>query len=485
MESPCGRQGGFLTYKEAENAPMNSLKWSNAKKTLRYLKRNGIWHTYYAVRERVEEEKKNTYCYTLPKAETLERQREQAQGMPWKFSIVVPLYETPEEFLREMLASVCRQSYPHWELILADAGRTDKALEVLNELTGEEREKILYLHLEENRGISENTNEGIRAASGDYAALLDHDDLLAPDALYHMAETVREAEKAGEVPELIYTDEDKYDDGIYFQPNIKENFNLDLILSNNYICHFTAVKRERIQELLLRAEYDGAQDYDLVLRVVSSLLRKYPAAELHRRIRHVPRVLYHWRCHEASTAQNTASKSYAYEAGRRALADFCRRQGLRAQVEESRHLGFYRICYQPDLLTERKDAGLLGGRLLDERGRICGGMYDAEGNCLYEGLPGGYSGGSTHRAALRQDCAAVDIRCLQVREELHSLYREIIGLPYREREIGRGKGTIRCADLSGLSCNEAGYRELSLRLSNAVSERGYLIVWDPEMSRRR
>lgn len=465
---------------------MKILKWSNVNKTILYLKKNGVRHAFYAAKERIEEEKKDTYVYLAPLRETLEAQRREAAEMPWLFSIVVPTYETDEGFLREMIDSVCAQTYPNWELLLADASGTDRVEKEARIHMAERGDgRIRYLRLETNAGIAENTNAGIREATGDYIALLDHDDLLAPDALYRMAEAVKKAMQNGTAPELLYSDEDKYDSdsGAYFQPNIKENFNLDLILSNNYICHFMAVKAERMKSLLLRKEYDGAQDYDLVLRVVQRLLHTMPPTQLARQIVHVPEVLYHWRCHAASTAQNTASKSYAYEAGRRALADFCRVQGWKATVENSLHLGFYRVVYEPDLLAVREDVGIVGGRLLDPRGHICGGIYDREGMCPYQGLHKEYSGGSTHRASLVQDCCTVDIRCLRVREELWGLYRELTGLVYREKEVGKGRTKTICADLTGLSCDEAGYRDLSRKLCAAAADAGYLVVWDPGVSR--
>ena len=198
---------------------------------------------------------------------------------------------------------------------------------------------------------------------------------------------------------------------------------------------------------------------------------------------HIPRILYHWRSHAQSTAQNTQSKSYAYEAGRRALADFGRRQGWQTHVEHSLHLGFYDICYEPDILSVRQDAGVVGGKILDACGCICAGAYDESGECLFEGLNGHYSGGSTHRAVLKQDCAAVDIRCIRVREELQPVYRQILGIPYQERVVQvktrQGRRDVLIANVAGLSCDEAGYRKLSLAFGQAVRNAGYLVVWDP------
>lgn len=469
------------------------FKMSNFTKTVNYLKKNGIRHAYYAARERIGEDRKSNYYYREPSAEELEAQRIETADYSERFSIVVPAFETKEDFLREMIDSVCRQSYSGWELVIADASNSDSVERIVKDIIGKMTEengkkRIKYIRLTENKGISGNTNAGIEAASGDYIALLDHDDFLAPDALYYMARAVHNAERQGRSPALLYTDEDKYEDNTrsYISPHIKTEFNLDLILSNNYACHFMAVKAEMMKKLQLRRKFDGAQDYDLVLRVVRELLRETPVSELSKQVIHIPEILYHWRCHADSTAENTASKSYAYEAGKAALADFCSGQGWLVEVEHGLHLGFYEVTYLPDILTVREDVGIVGGRILDSRNRICGGAFDQEGACMYEGLHKEYSGGSTHRAALKQDVVAVDIRCMQVRPELWGEFEQIAGLRYKERtvlrKVGRTNREIRIADLSGLTCDEAGYRKLSMELGKAVANRGYQVLWNPDMS---
>lgn len=464
------------------------LKINNLIKTIRYLKKNGIRHTYYAAKERIEEERNSEYYYREPTEETLDAQRVESATYSTLFSIVVPAYNTDGQFLREMIESVRRQSYEKWELVIVDAGTDSTVENVVKQISDEQgEERIKYIRLAENRGISDNTNEGIASASGDYIALLDHDDFLAPDALYHMAAALHGAEQQKITPVLLYTDEDKYDDNLHFvSPHTKQKFNLDLILSNNYICHFMAVEAETMKRLRLRSKYDGAQDYDLVLRVVGELCSLTTPEELSERVIHIPKVLYHWRCHVNSTADNTASKSYAYEAGKAALEDFCKRQSWQAEVSHSLHLGFYEITYLPDILTVRRDVGILGGRILDGHNRICAGAMESDGSCLYEGLHREYSGGSTHRAALKQDVAAVDIRCMRLAEELREEYEHITGLPYVERNVrskdGHGSRQLRIADVSGLSCDAAGYRKLSIELGRAAAERGYRVLWDPQIT---
>ena len=464
------------------------FKINNFIKTIRFVKKNGVRRACYAAKERIEEERKSDYYYKEPSEETLKRQREESAAFSDLFSIVVPAYESDEKFLTEMLNSVCRQSYDKWELIIADAGSSDTVESVVDQFRESQcGERIKYTRLAENKGISENTNAGIALASGDYITLLDHDDFLAPDALYHMAAALRLARQQGTNPVLLYTDEDKYDNnGRYTDPHKKKKFNFDLILSNNYVCHYMAVEAKLMKNLQLRGQYDGAQDYDLVLRVIGELLKITHATELWKNIIHIPRILYHWRCHTDSTAANTASKTYAYEAGRSALADFCSKQGWQVEVSHNLHLGFYEITYLPDILTVRKDVGIVGGRILDARNRICAGAMDGEGSCMYKGLHREYSGGRTHRAALKQDVAAVDIRCIQVRPELREEFEHITGLSYTERTIrckdGNRNRQIVIADVSGLSCDEAGYRKLSMELGRAAAGRGYHVLWDPQIT---
>lgn len=469
------------------------LRLDNVRKTVNYLKKNGLADTFYAAAERMQEERRmSDYRYLPPDSDTLARQGRATADYPYLFSIVTPAYETKEAHLREMIESVQAQSYQNWELVIADAGASDTVERTVQRIiqdTGDHR--IIYSRLSENRGIAENTNAGIETASGDYIALLDHDDFITPDSLYHMAERVHQGRQEGCPPALLYSDEDKYDEAAqtFVNPHIKKEFNLDLILSNNYICHFMAVEAELMKRLMLRGDYDGAQDYDLVLRAVDSLWQAGALLPDTAGICHIPKVLYHWRSHRGSTALNTGSKTYAYEAGRRALSDFCERRGFRAQVEHSLHLGFYNICYEPDILSVRREVGAVGGRILDRHGRVFAGAYDESGRCLFEGLPARFTGGSTHRAILAQDCAAVDIRFMRLREELWPLFSGITGLPYRERTVlakeGGRKKEIRIADVEGLSCDEAGYRKLSMTLGRAVRDAGYLTVWNPSVTMRQ
>ena len=228
-----------------------------------------------------------------------------------------------------------------------------------------------------------------------------------------------------------------------------------------------AIRRELMQKLGFRREFDGAQDYDLVLRAVSELgIPKAPDAEA--AICHVPKVLYHWRCHASSTAQNPRSKEYAYEAGRRALQEHANQCSIPARACHMKHVGFYRLRYSKKLFDARRDVGAVGGPLI-RRGRIWGGRMDKNGKVYYANLHRHFSG-YLHRAVLTQDAEAVDIRNMAVRPELYELFREVTGVSYQKRPEGSG------FDVNVLPA-DTDYKELSLKLSRAIREKGYRILY--------
>jgi len=395
-------------------------------KTVDYLKRNGIKSTYYAVMERLTPggmADHNGYAYVPPSPEELEKQRLawRQDEHPVSFSILVPAYETKREYLSALIDSVQAQSWGEWELIIADAGTSDSVEKTV--ALYQEDARIRYYRLERNGGISENTNKALEKAEKMYVGLLDHDDLLTPDALFEMAQTIRKTKEAA----LVYSDEDKCDGlGHYFyEPHLKEKFNLDLFLTNNYVCHFMAIERSLFKRLRLRSDYDGAQDYDVALRVVTEIRKEGFMPE--ERIAHVSKVLYHWRCHSQSTAENPKSKRYAYEAGRRAVGDFLKENDMKANVENLTHLGFYRVDYGGEIWRERPDIALIGGKILGRDNKITSGILSENGTPLYAGLDAHYSG-YLHRAALQQDAAAVDVRCMRVRRELLPLFKQYFGV---------------------------------------------------------
>ena len=260
---------------------------------------------------------------------TLRRQKHAAFAQKPLISIVIPLYCTPLPYLKELLESVRRQSYENWQLCLADGSPDQEVEEYIQKRYGKDK-RILYKHLEDNGGISVNTNKAIEMATGEYLMLSDHDDTLEPDALYEIVKAINDTGA-----DVLYTDEDKVsmDGRHYFDPNFKPDFNLFRLRENNYICHIFVVKKSLTDETgLLRSEFDGAQDFDFILR----------CCEKAQKITHIPKVLYHWRCHMDSTAADPSSKAYAYEAGRKAVREHYQRLGIDAKVEMTERPGWYR-----------------------------------------------------------------------------------------------------------------------------------------------
>lgn len=440
------------------------LNKNNLQKTVRYCRKNGLKSTFFAALERMYPNGYEKDCYREPDEKTCRRQKLRGFEHPVKFSILVPAYRTAPVYLKELIASVQAQTYENWELIVADASEDDT---VEKEVGSYGDPKIHYLRLAGNAGISENSNQGLALAEGDYTALLDHDDILTKDALYEMARYIEHAAKKGIQMELLYSDEDKCDEKAeqFYEVHRKPKFNLDLILSNNYFCHLLVIKTELLKELRFRKEYDGAQDYDLALRAIARIL---PEEE---KIGHVKKILYHWRCHSGSTAANTDSKQYAYEAGRRAVADFLKEMGWNAEVSHKKHRGFYQVDYVPELLKVRKDVGILGGCMLNRKNRICGGIYNYAGTPLYTGLHREFSG-YMHRAALRQDADAVDIRMMKINPDLEALVLDTLGPSFWIAKDGR-----LCMERLPENTDFIG---LSRKLCKAVRAAGYRIVWEPE-----
>lgn len=273
----------------------------------------------------------------IPNAKKLKKQRAEKLDYEPCISIIVPTYKTPEKFLKEMIDSVRNQSYENWELCIGDGSVTEDTVKNVVESYQKKDKRIKMICLSENLGIAGNTNAALSIATGDYIALLDHDDILAPDALYEVVKWMNEHYK--DETDVIYTDEDKvsFDLKDYFEPHFKSDYNLDLIRSNNYICHLFVAGKSIVDQVGgFRKEYDGSQDYDFILRCI----------EQSKHVEHVPKVLYHWRCHPGSTAANQESKMYCYEAGKRAIEDHLKRRGEDGcQVVMTEHLGFYHVIY--------------------------------------------------------------------------------------------------------------------------------------------
>lgn len=276
------------------------------------------------------------YSLTKPSQEELERQREEHFPVEPKFSIVIPLYKTPERYLREMLDSIVEQTYGNWELCLADGSPEGQDVSKIVDIYRKKDSRVRYKRLEGNGGIADNTNAAIDMAEGDFIVLADHDDAMTRDALYECAKAVNLHPKC----QVIYSDEDKMDmdGGALFDPHFKPDFNPDLLCSVNYICHQFVVKRELVQKIGgLRRKFDGAQDYDFIFRCTENAQEIY----------HIPKVLYHWRCHQDSTASNPQSKMYAFEAGSKAIMEHYKRMGISAlKVEKGVDYGIYHTVFE-------------------------------------------------------------------------------------------------------------------------------------------
>ncbi len=307
-----------------------------------YLKNYGIKKTIRKiiskifVPQNVQSERQKYQTWILnnePTKEELEEQRKTKFSFEPKFSIVVPMYNTPSKFLEELVDCFINQTYSNWELCFADG--SPKENEELKPILSKDK-RIKYKFLNENKGISGNTNEALKLATGDFIALVDHDDLVPTFCLYELAKTINENPEV----EFIYTDEDKIEGtkDKRCDPHFKPDFSIDALRANNYITHLSVFKKELMEKLGgFREAYNGAQDFDIIIR----------AAENTSHIIHIPKVLYHWRVHQNSTAMASSAKPYAYEAGLRVIEDHLKRQNLKAKVTNGGDIpGVYQVEYE-------------------------------------------------------------------------------------------------------------------------------------------
>ncbi len=250
-------------------------------------------------------------------------------------SVVMPVYQTPERFLRCAIQSVREQIYPNWQLCIVDDASPDAAIGRLLAEAAAADSRIRLGRLDRNGGIAAASNAALAMAGGDYVAFLDHDDALAPDALLAVAMEINAHPDA----KLIYSDEDKLDPaGRHRDPYFKPDWNADLLLGQNYLNHLLVVRRSRLDEVGgFRLDFEGSQDHDLVLRLAEGI---EPA-----HIRHIPRVLYHWRM--VPTSFSTARLSSATAAAGRAVAEHLARQGIVAEVEPDPATGRYLRVRRP------------------------------------------------------------------------------------------------------------------------------------------
>jgi glycosyltransferase involved in cell wall biosynthesis len=348
--------------RDSRQRPMKSLKRKLEFKILRSLSEGATWLPEDMRRRFAQSAKKRdpkrddlaqlkkpqtllSYSAMIERWESLRSEKEneknlRIQNFPLKprISILVPVYNPDPNLLVQMLDSVVFQSYPNWELCVADDCSTDSEVGEVLRRYEKKYEQIKVVFREENGHISRASNSALEIATGEFVALLDHDDLLDRDALFFIVSEINKNPKV----KIIYTDEDKVSvNGRRYDPCFKPDFNKELLLSNNYISHFGVYQKELIQKIGgFRAGYEGAQDYDLVLRASS----KCSSSE----ICHISKVLYSWRASPGSTALEASTKSYTHDAGLRALKSYMVDQGhADLEVVSGAHPNMYKVEWKP------------------------------------------------------------------------------------------------------------------------------------------
>lgn len=303
------------------------------RRVIKYLKKNGILSFFSRTKRYIFERKfvKSYYDNVAINDEMCVIQKGTKLEYNPLISIIIPLYNTPINFFHELMETIEGQTYSNWELCLADGTAKETELKkVCEEYAGKDG-RIKYKLLDSNGGISDNTNAALKMATGDFVFLADHDDLLEKDALFEVVKAINE----NSMIDSLYSDEDKIAkrDGRKFEPHLKPDYNIEYLRTNNYICHIFVTRRDIALDVGgFSKEYDGAQDYDFILK----------CCEKSRYIHHIPRILYHWRSNPSSTATNPENKLYAYESGARALASHYRRSGIEAAVRnDGLHYGYY------------------------------------------------------------------------------------------------------------------------------------------------
>ena len=338
--SADGRESTYVAALDKIRHGENGQDTANIfQKTLRYWKNYGLKNTIKKVCQKLSGQRDyGNYEDFLKKygvkEEELARQRQETFENSPCFSIAVPLYQTKEKYLREMIESVQVQTYTNWELCLADGSGSEHSLAPIVEEYRVKDKRIKYCLLDKNEGIAGNTNEALKMATGDFIVLTDHDDLLSPEALYQCAKTVQTEPQT----DVIYSDEDKVDMSgrKFFEPHFKSDYNIDLLCTMNYICHLFVVRKDVMEQAgLFESCYDGAQDHDFILR----------CTEKAEHIVHIPKVLYHWRSHMQSTSENPESKLYAFENGCKAVKAHYDRIGVPVEVVQGPFYGMYRTKY--------------------------------------------------------------------------------------------------------------------------------------------
>ncbi|MEG0872454.1 MAG: glycosyltransferase family 2 protein [Clostridia bacterium] len=310
------------------------------KKAMKYLKSNGIKNSVIKLKLKIYSKKNldsinSNYLDWIknnePSTKIIDLQRKKKFKIEPKLSIIIPMYNTNKQFFYELVCSLKAQTYSNFEVCLAD-GSLNVDAEILNMFENDKR--FIYKHLEKNGGISKNTNEALEMSTGQYIVLIDHDDLIPPFCLYEIVKSINENTEA----EFIYTDEDNIDSNNERKnPHFKPDFSPDTLRSYNYICHLSVYSKKIIEKVgKFNESLDGAQDYDMILRV----------SEATDKIIHIPKILYHWRLHENSTAMSSCSKTYTDDAGCMAIKAHLDRIGLAGKVSILDTPGRYKVEYE-------------------------------------------------------------------------------------------------------------------------------------------
>lgn len=322
-----------MDIKSKAEKNIQKIKWA-----IDYLEQNGIKRTFARLQTEVFSKNMDPYRYWIEKNEKYDEKKliKEITGYEKqpKISIILPVYNTDEKWLRECIESVLSQVYTNWELCIADDHSTRSQVQRILSEYAQKDTRIKVVYREKNGHISEASNSALEIATGDYVALLDHDDTLASFALYRIADLINKNVDA----EFIYSDEDKINKaGRRSKPFFKPDWSPDTLLSQNYVCHLSVIKSSLIKKAGgFRVGFEGAQDYDLALR----------CTELTNEIYHIPEILYHWRMIENSTAENPQAKLYAFDAGKNSIEAALVRRNINGTVSMGKNLGTYGVLYK-------------------------------------------------------------------------------------------------------------------------------------------
>ena len=362
-------------------------------------------------------------------------------ALPPFFSIFITVREPDLRLFRATLTSVLQQTYGSFELYILDHGISDQVRDVI----GWYREKRLhYLDVSDGNGPMGMYNRAAAQAEGDYILRIECGDLLTKDALFEAALAIMQTDA-----EILYADEDKRDArGKHFSdPWFKPDFSIDYLYAVDYMSRILIVRRSLFLALRFRDGYEEAPEYDFILRA--------PKSGIH----HIPRVL----CHVYQKGNPPADQ---IDCRKRALEDYFRVRNTRAAVRPSRLAGIMEIEYIPDVFAARPMVGIVGGKVLDEKHRIIGGMLDERGNLLFAGWDEAEEG-PRMIAQTTRNAWSVDVRCMKIRPELQGLYQEVFGCSYEGHIMHSG-------DQLGV---------LSREFCARVREMGYTIIWNPTLKR--